>query len=184
VKSKYMVDPDNAFNLIKREEDEGAGLDREYWERVNQGENVRGAAQKFERSVSNEEEKKQQQQPVRVGKLKHRAGFLESLQQGGEENPVYRDQVQTGKLNMEKLFCGEDEEEVTKPQVKVGKLNREEVGLFTGVVEAVPAIVRPTMQIGKLDPKKLVRQWIRGQRERSQPTQFNGDRKTQRKEPL
>ena len=29
----------------------------------------------------------------RVGKLKHRAGFLESLQGGGEENPVYRDQV-------------------------------------------------------------------------------------------
>ena len=27
----------------------------------------------------------------RVGKLKHRAGFLESLQ--GEESPVYRDQV-------------------------------------------------------------------------------------------
>ena len=27
----------------------------------------------------------------RVGKLKHRAGFLESLQ--GEENPVYKDQV-------------------------------------------------------------------------------------------
>jgi len=38
----------------------------------------------------------------------------------------------------------------------VGKLNREEGGLFTGVVEAVPAIIRPTMQIGKLDPKKLV----------------------------
>ena len=28
-----------------------------------------------------------------MGKLKHRAGFLESLQGGGEENPVYRDQV-------------------------------------------------------------------------------------------
>jgi len=154
VKSKYMVDPDNAFNLIKREDEEGAGLDREYWERVNQGENVRGAAQKFERSVSNEEEKKQQQQPAaRVGKLKHRAGFLESLQ--GEESPVYRDQVQTGKLKMDKLFCGDEEEEVGKAQVKVGKLNREEVGLFTGVVEAVPAIVRPTMQIGKLDPKNL-----------------------------
>ena len=27
---------------------------------------------------------------------------------------------------------------------------REEVGLFTGVVEAVPAIVRPTMQIGSI----------------------------------
>ena len=68
--------------ICRREEDEGAGLDREYWERVNQvrtrksslksrilkevlqkGENVRGAAQKFERSVSNEEERKQQ--PVR-----------------------------------------------------------------------------------------------------------------------
>ena len=33
-------------------------------------------------------------------------------------------QVQTGKLNMEKLFCGDEEEEAAKPQVKVGKLNR------------------------------------------------------------
>ena len=31
---------------------------------LQKGENVRGAAQKFERSVSNEEEKKQQQQPA------------------------------------------------------------------------------------------------------------------------
>ena len=34
-------------------------------------------------------------------------------------------QVQTGKLNMDKLFCGEEDEGAGKPQTaKVGKLNR------------------------------------------------------------
>ena len=87
--------------ICRREEDEGAGLDREYWERVNQvrsrksylkwrklkevlqkGENVRGAAQKFERSVSNEEEMKQQ--PVRWNR------FLTELGNYWFINPLWK----------------------------------------------------------------------------------------------
>ena len=36
VKSNFIVDPEDKFNLIRRTES-GADLDREYWERVNQG---------------------------------------------------------------------------------------------------------------------------------------------------
>jgi len=151
VKSKWMVDPNDKFNLIKREEDDSLAIDREYWDRVNQGATVKAAAKQLDSSNTGEEEGRRQ--PVRVGKLRNRAGFLESLQGGGEE-VVCREQVKTGKLNPNDYFCP-TEEESDRQHNKVGKLNRPDVGLFTGIVEAVPAIVKPQMKIGKLDPRNV-----------------------------
>ena len=54
-------------------------LDYFFFEILQKGENVRGAAQKFERSVSNEEEKKQQQQPVRWKRTIYPKNFGEIL---------------------------------------------------------------------------------------------------------
>ena len=50
--------------LVARREDD---VDRDYWDRVNQGDSVRGAASMFERSLSQEEDRKQ---PPRFTKLK------------------------------------------------------------------------------------------------------------------
>ena len=115
---------------------------------------------------------------LRVGKLRCRAGFLESLEGGGEEEVGYRDQVGEGEHEARPVWSGEDREaergfpllwwrrgghsqasgqgRQTKQVDNTGfplfdgfVCLRQEVGLFTGVVEALPARVRPRVQIGQ-----------------------------------
>ena len=54
VKSSYVVDPNDEMGLIRRNND-GTEIDREYWDRVNQGDNVLNAAKMFEQNSQTEE---------------------------------------------------------------------------------------------------------------------------------
>ena len=54
VKSSYVQDPDDQMRLIRRD-GEGTEIDREYWDRVNQGDNVLNAAKMFEQNSQTEE---------------------------------------------------------------------------------------------------------------------------------
>jgi len=148
VKSSFMVDPEDKFNLIRRTES-GADLDREYWERVNQGENVANVAKMFHETQKASEQIQREQ--IRVGKLK-RDSFLENFAKT-DEGINYKDQIKTGKLNVDELFPTNKNDENFKPEVRVGKLNTKD--LFSNKENEEVALVKPKMQIGKLDPKHM-----------------------------
>jgi len=146
VKSSFMIDPDDKFNLIRRTES-GADLDREYWERVNQGDNVSNVARMFESSQQTNEQFQREQ--IRVGKLK-RDSFLENFVKN-EDN--YKDQIKTGKLNVDEKFFANKNEESTRPDIKVGKLNTKDI--FSNKENEDVDVVKPKMRIGKLDPNHM-----------------------------
>jgi len=146
VKSSFMIDPNDKFNLIRRTES-GADLDREYWERVNQGDNVSNVARMFESSQQTNEQIQREQ--IRVGKLK-RDSFLENFMKN-EEN--YKDQIKTGKLNVDEMFFANKNEELTRPDIKVGKLNTKDI--FSNKENEDVDLVKPKMRIGKLDPNHM-----------------------------
>jgi len=141
-----MVDPDDKFNLIRRTES-GADLDREYWDRVNQGENVSNVARMFEGSQQTNEQMKREQ--IRVGKIK-RDSFLENFVKN-EEN--YKDQIKTGKLNVDELYLVNKSDETNRPEIRVGKLNTKDI--FSNKENEDIDVVKPKMRIGKLDPKNM-----------------------------
>jgi len=146
VKSTFMVDPDDKFNLIRRTES-GADLDREYWERVNQGDNVSNVAKMFE--SSKQESEQFQREQIKVGRLK-RDSFLENFVKN-EEN--YKDQMKTGKLNVEEIFPINKSEEIYRAEIKVGKLRKKE--LFNNKENEDSELVKPRMKIGKLDTNNM-----------------------------
>merc|ERR1712106_95555 len=146
VKSSFMVDPDDKFNLIRRTES-GADLDREYWDRVNQGENVSNVARMFEGSQQTNEQMKGEQ--IGVGKIK-RDSFLENFVKN-EEN--YKDQIKTGKLNVDDLYLVNKSDETNRPEIRVGKLNTKDI--FSNKENEDVDVVKPKMRIGNLDPNHM-----------------------------
>eukprot|EP00091_Calanus_sinicus_P015236 TRINITY_DN3329_c0_g1_i1.p1 TRINITY_DN3329_c0_g1~~TRINITY_DN3329_c0_g1_i1.p1 ORF type:complete len:180 (-),score=34.08 TRINITY_DN3329_c0_g1_i1:103-642(-) len=148
VKSSFMVDPEDKFNLIRRTES-GADLDREYWERVNQGDNVSNVAKMFESSQNTSEQIQREQ--IRVGKIK-RDSFLENFVKN-EEN--YKDQVKTGKLKVDELFPANKSDESYRPEIRVGKLNTKDIFSNKENEDVDTDMARPKMRIGKLDPKHM-----------------------------
>eukprot|EP00092_Neocalanus_flemingeri_P008532 GFUD01009191.1.p1 GENE.GFUD01009191.1~~GFUD01009191.1.p1 ORF type:complete len:962 (+),score=281.01 GFUD01009191.1:210-3095(+) len=149
VKSSFMVDPNDNSNLIRRTES-GVDLDREYWERVNQGENVSNVAKMWEETQQTSEQN-QREQRVSVGKLK-RDSFLENFAKN-DENINYKDQIKTGKLNVDELYPMNTNDENFKPEIRVGKLNTKDI--FSNKENEDVALVKPKMRIGKLDPKHM-----------------------------
>ena len=81
-----MLVVDLLTSLVRREDNRGVELDREYWDRVNQGETVSAVARQWE-------QQQQQVEPVplslpRPGRVK-RHSFLETQQETAE---TFRDQ--------------------------------------------------------------------------------------------
>merc|ERR1712012_405925 len=107
-----MVDPRDGLTLIKRDDDDSTEIDREYWQRVNQGENVLNAAKMFEQSSQTTENLRRE--PVRVGKIK-RDSFLELMKSNScDDGDTFKDQIKTGKLNMTDLYPNNNKEDIVK----------------------------------------------------------------------
>merc|ERR1712227_1015820 len=149
VRSSYVVDPSDEMNLIKRD-NEGTEIDREYWQRVNQGENVLNAAKMFEQN--NLMDEKVRREPVRVGKLK-RDSFLEVIRNPGVDTGAFTDQIQTGKLDVSDLYPNDHKEDFVKGEMKIGKIRTKE--LFNNKENEQIPMEKPKMKIGKLDPNNL-----------------------------
>merc|ERR1712203_505003 len=90
--------------------EDGSVIDREYWDRVNQGENVLNAAKMFEQN--NQSEQNVRREPLRVGKLK-RDSFLE--------------QIKTSKLNVSDLYPNDQKEDLVRGEIKIGKIKTKEL---------------------------------------------------------
>jgi len=138
-----MVDPNDKFNLIKRT-DSGVDVDREYWDRVNQGDNVSNVAKMFENSKADETVQKEQ---IRVGKIK-RDSFLENFVKNEDD---LKQQIKTGKLNVDNVFPVNKENEVFKAEIKVGKLNTKDL-FNNNDKENEEGIMLTKGKVGKIDP--------------------------------
>ena len=155
VKSTYVCDPETGL-LVKRED---ADHNREYWDRVNQGNVVGSMTQMFEvgrREEGAAPDEGVYRDQIKVGKLtgditRDLFGEGERGTGGGGE----KRNVKVGKINTKNLFEKNEEnnEEVEqRPKIKIGKLDTR--GLFDSVNENKEN-EKEEIVVGKLNTKNL-----------------------------
>jgi len=147
VRSEWMVDPSNPNQMVRRN---SASTDRDYWDRVSQGDNVFSAARMFENV--DKEATSPSFPAYKPGKL-NRQSFIDLFNNNSCEAVS---EVRTGRLDMngtvwETGEVGLSRGDTTRESIKVGKLNTK--NLFQGEPEPVK---KPQIKIGKLGPIEMI----------------------------